>query len=98
MGVDMKPDMVSFATLTPYALLGLCFGPVAGVLASKFGYRSVLRAGLIVSIAGVLFGIFLSNNASIPSLVIISVVLGIAVCWYGEHHAERIGNRAFSRG
>lgn len=78
MGVDMKPDMVSFATLTPYALLGLCFGPVAGVLASKFGYRSVLRAGLIVSIAGVLFGIFLSNNASIPSLVIISVVLGIA--------------------
>lgn len=38
----------------------------------------MLRAGLIVSIAGVLFGIFLSNNASIPSLVIISVVLGIA--------------------
>ena len=24
MGVDMKPDMVSFATLTPYALLGPC--------------------------------------------------------------------------
>ena len=78
MGGDMGADMVSFATLTPYALLGLCFGPLAGVLASKFGYRSVLRAGLIVSIVGVLFGVYLSNNASIPALVIISVVLGIA--------------------
>lgn len=90
-GRDMKPDMVSFATLTPYALLGLCFGPVAGVLASKFGYRSVLRAGLIVSIAGVLFGIFLSNNASIPSLAHHLGGLGYRVCWYGEHMLNGLG-------
>ena len=78
MGVNMGADVVSFATLTPYALLGLCFGPVAGILASKFGYHRVLRCGLLVSILGVLFGIFLCNNASIAGLVVISVVLGIA--------------------
>lgn len=78
MGVDMGADVVSFATLTPYALLGLAFGPVAGVLASKFGYHKVLRGGLIVSIIGALFGIFVSNCASVVSLVVISVILGIA--------------------
>lgn len=78
MGVDMGADVVSFATLTPYALLGLAFGPVAGVLASKFGYHKVLRGGLIVSIIGALFGIFASNCASVVSLVVISVILGIA--------------------
>lgn len=78
MGVDMGADIVSFATLTPYALLGLAFGPVAGVLASKFGYHKVLRGGLIVSIIGALFGIFVSNCASVVSLVVISVILGIA--------------------
>ncbi len=78
MGVDLGADIVSFATLTPYALLGLAFGPVAGVLASKFGYHKVLRGGLIVSIIGALFGIFVSNCASVVSLVVISVILGIA--------------------
>lgn len=77
-GVAMGADVVSFATLTPYALLGLCFGPVAGVLASKFGYHAVLRAGLVVSILGALFGIFVAHNTSIATLVVISVVLGIS--------------------
>ena len=35
-GAGMSASVVSFATLTPYALIGLAFGPVAGVLASKF--------------------------------------------------------------
>ncbi|MGI6033565.1 MAG: MFS transporter [Coriobacteriales bacterium] len=78
MGVNLGADVVSFATLTPYALLGLCFGPVAGILASKFGYHKVLRVGLIVSIVGVLFGVYLSNSPSVPALVVISVVLGIS--------------------
>lgn len=77
-GVAMGADVVSFATLTPYALLGLCFGPVAGILASKFGYHAVLRAGLVVSILGALFGIFVAHNTSIATLVVISVVLGIS--------------------
>ncbi|MDD7203803.1 MAG: MFS transporter [Coriobacteriaceae bacterium] len=59
-------------------LLDLAFGPVAGVLASKFGYHVVLRAGLVVTIVGALFGIFVANNPSIAALVVISVVLGIS--------------------
>lgn len=78
MGVALGADVVSFATLTPYALLGLCFGPVAGVLASKFGYHKVLRVGLVVSILGVLFGLYVSSATSIVNLVVISVVLGIS--------------------
>ena len=71
----MSASTVSFATLTPYALLGLAFGPVAGVLASKFGYHVVLRAGLVVTIVGALFGIFVANNPSIAALVVISATL-----------------------
>ena len=78
MGINLGADVVSFATLTPYALIGLVFGPVAGVLASKFGYHAVLKGGLVVSIAGVMFGIILSANPSIPSIVVISVVLGFS--------------------
>ena len=78
LGVAMGADVVSFATLTPYALLGLAFGPIAGILASKFGYHMVLRAGLVVSILGVAFGIYVANSPSVPALVAISVVLGIS--------------------
>lgn len=71
-------DVVSFATLTPYALLGLVFGPIAGIMASKFGYHKILRLGLGVSIVGTLFGLFMANNPGIVTLVVISVVLGIS--------------------
>lgn len=75
-GVGLGADVVSFATLTPYALIGLAFGPVAGVLASKFGYRKVLRAGMVVSIVAVLFGVFVSNSPSVWALVVMSLALG----------------------
>lgn len=78
MGINLGTEVVSFATLTPYAIVGLIFGPVAGVLASKHGYRAVLRGGLIVSLAGVVFGIILVANPSIPAIVAISVVLGFS--------------------
>lgn len=77
-GAGMSASVVSFATLTPYALIGLAFGPVAGVLASKFGYRAVLRTGLIVSVVGVLFGIFVCNVPSIWALVVMSLALGVS--------------------
>ena len=77
-GINLGADVVSFVTLTPYALIGLVFGPVSGVLASKFGYHAVLKGGLIVSIVGVVFGIFLSMNPSVPSIVAISIVLGFS--------------------
>lgn len=74
----MSATTVSFATLTPYALLGLAFGPISGVLASKFGYHKVLRVGLLLSIAGALFGVYVANNPSIPVLVVMSVWLGVS--------------------
>ena len=77
-GAGMSASVVSFATLTPYALIGLAFGPVAGVLASKFGYRAVLRTGLIVSVVAILFGIYVCNVPSIWALVVMSLVLGVS--------------------
>lgn len=87
----MSASTVSLATLTPYALLGLCFGPVAGVLASKFGYHKVLRCGLAVSAIGAFFGIFVANNPSIPVLVIISVWLGISYAGTGNIMLNGLG-------
>lgn len=78
LGVAMGADVVSLATLTPYALLGLAFGPVAGVLASKFGYRKVLRCGLLVSIGGAALGFFCAHHTSVVTLVAVSAVLGIS--------------------
>lgn len=78
MGINMGADVVSFATLTPYALLGLCFGPIAGILASKYGYHKVLRAGLVVSLAAALFGIFIAHSPSVVGLIVISVIFGLA--------------------
>jgi predicted MFS family arabinose efflux permease len=77
-GAGISADVISFATLTPYALLGLAFGPIAGILASKHGYHIVLRVGLVISVAGVLFGIFVANSPSVAALVAISVVLGLS--------------------
>ena len=77
-GAGMSASVVSFATLTPYALIGLAFGPVAGVLASKFGYRTVLRTGLIVSVVGVLFGIYVCHAPSVWALVVMSLALGVS--------------------
>lgn len=77
-GAGISASVASFATLTPYALVGLAFGPVAGILASKFGYRTVLRVGLLVSVLAVIFGIFVCHVPSVWALVVLSVVLGIS--------------------
>lgn len=77
-GTGLGADVVSFATLTPYALVGLVFGVVAGVLASKFGYHRMLRVGILVSLVGVLFGVYVAHFPSVWALLVISVVLGVA--------------------
>lgn len=77
-GVGMSASVVSFATLTPYALIGLAFGPVAGMLASKFGYRKVLQVGLVVTIVGLIFGVYVCKAPSVWSLVVISLLLGVS--------------------
>lgn len=75
-GAGMGADTVSLATLTPYALVGLAFGPVSGILASRFGYRRVLRGGLIVSILGTLFGVVVAHTPFVWMLALLSVLLG----------------------
>lgn len=77
-GAGISTDTVSLFTLTPYALVGLAFGPVAGVLASKRGYRFVLRAGLVVSAIAMVFGIFVCHGPAIWNLIVLSVVLGVS--------------------
>lgn len=77
-GVGLSASVVSFATLTPYALIGLAFGPVAGILASKYGYHKILRAGQLVSILGVIFGVYICFAPSVWSLVIMSLILGVS--------------------
>ncbi|AKV55545.1 major facilitator superfamily MFS_1 [Bifidobacterium actinocoloniiforme DSM 22766] len=77
-GAGISASVVSFATLTPYALIGLAFGPVAGVLASKFGYHKVLRMGLLVTVLGLLFGIYVCKAPSVWALVVLSLVLGVS--------------------
>lgn len=77
-GAGLSASVVSFATLTPYALVGLAFGPVAGILASKYGYHKVLRAGQLVSILGVVFGIYVCFAPSVWSLVLMSLILGVS--------------------
>ena len=51
-GPGLSPDVVSFWTLTPYAIAGLLMGPVSGTLAGRFGYRKVLRVGLLGTVIG----------------------------------------------
>lgn len=77
-GTGLGADVVSFVTLTPYALVGLVFGVVAGVLASKFGYHRMLHVGILVSLVGVLFGVYVAHFPSVWALLVISVVLGVA--------------------
>lgn len=48
------------------------------MLAAKFGYRLVLRAGIIVSVIGVVFGMYVANNPSVWSLVALSLALGVS--------------------
>lgn len=77
-GAGIDTTIVSFATLTPYALVGLAFGPVAGILASRFGYHKVLRCGLLVSLITALFGIYVAYHPSVWALVVLCVIMGVS--------------------
>ncbi|QBF47602.1 MFS transporter [Janibacter limosus] len=76
-GIALGADVVSWWTLTPYALAGLVMGPVAGQLAARFGYARVLRVGLGVSIAA-LVGTALLVESLTPALLLgVFVVVGL---------------------
>ncbi|WP_293954527.1 MFS transporter [uncultured Corynebacterium sp.] len=76
-GAGMSAGVVSWWTLTPYALAGLMFGPIAGVLAGKFGYKIVLQIGIAATIIGVAGATFLVGSTSSFAYLGLSVFIGI---------------------
>lgn len=77
-GAALGADVVSFWTLTPYAIAGLVMGPVAGTLAGRFGYRKVLRYGLIGSLISLAILAFTMNGAAAWVLLVVSILAGLA--------------------
>lgn len=76
-GPGLGTDVVSFWTLTPYAIAGLLMGPVSGTLAGRFGYRKVLRVGLLGTVIG-LGAIFAISPSATPVLLLaVNVFVGI---------------------
>lgn len=76
-GPGLGTDVVSFWTLTPYAIAGLLMGPVSGTLAGRFGYRKVLRVGLLGTVIG-LGAIFVISPSATPVLLLaVNVFVGI---------------------
>lgn len=76
-GPGIGAASVSWWTLTPYAIAGLVMGPIAGQLAARFGFRTVLRAGLVLSVLGLGGGTFLAQDALPLQLLVLSAALGI---------------------
>jgi len=76
-GAGLGADVVSWWTLTPYALAGLVMGPIAGQLASRFGYKNVLQSGMALSIVGIVAAAFLAGGMTPALLLVISLGIGI---------------------
>lgn len=94
-GVAMGADVVSFATLTPYALLGLCFGPVAGIFCQQIRLPRRAARGS----RGVHFGRavrhFRRAQHEHRHACRDFGCTGHFLCRHRKHHAERPGHRAF---
>lgn len=76
-GPGLGTDVVSFWTLTPYAIAGLLMGPVSGTLAGRFGYRKVLRVGLLGTVLGLGAILVISPSATPVLLLAVNVFVGI---------------------
>ncbi|MCA6096712.1 MFS transporter [Streptomyces sp. SCA3-4] len=76
-GLGMSAEESAWWTLTPYALAGLAMGPLAGRLAATYGYRRVLRIGLVGAVASVILMIATLPAHSHGMLLATSVLVGI---------------------
>lgn len=76
-GPGLGTDVVSFWILTPYAIAGLLMGPVSGTLAGRFGYRKVLRVGLLGTVIGLGAILAISPSATPVLLLAVNVFVGI---------------------
>ena len=75
-GFGIGATQMSLIILTPYALLGWLFGPFTGRLAPVIGYTTMLRIGLLGSIAALAIIGFLGLH-SLPWMITGTVLLGI---------------------
>ena len=76
-GLELPAETVSFVTLTPYALAGLIMGPIAGQLASRFGYKKVLQAGLLSTVIFLGIAVFGVGAPSKSLIFFLCVAIGI---------------------
>lgn len=76
-GAGLDAEVVSWYTLTPYALAGLVMGPIAGTLAARFGYKLILQVGLLGSALGLIAAIFVTEAPNRWVLLAISIFIGI---------------------
>ena len=76
LGFGLSAAVASVAILTPYALIGWVVGPIAGRLAPKVGYLTVLRVGLAGSVVAIAIMAGVGVH-SLPFLIGACCLLGI---------------------
>lgn len=80
-GLGLDAQSVSFVTLTPYAIMGLVMGPIAGHMASRWGYNRVLKAGLGLTIVFLIGGFLVADRPS--ALLVFLVCVGVGISYAG---------------
>ena len=90
-GFGMGAGVSAFWTLTPYALAGLLMGPLAGRLASTFGYTRILRFGTIGSV--IVLGLMMITVETDARwlLLAVSILLGISYAGTGNIMLNGLG-------
>ena len=83
-GPGLSAGVVSWWTLTPYALAGLIMGPVSGWLAGRVGYKIILQIGIAGAALSVLFGTVVVGNATHAMLLAMSILAGITYAGMGN--------------
>lgn len=83
-GFGMGAGESAWWTLTPYALAGLAMGPISGRLAATFGYRKVLRIGMIGSVASLAVMLAVVGSDSRLLLLVASVLIGLTYAGTGN--------------
>ncbi|MDV3128379.1 MFS transporter [Mycobacterium sp. 21AC1] len=77
LGFRLDAETTSALTLTPYAIAGLLMGPLSGRLAASFGYKSILRLGLIGTVVGMTALAFGVHSNEPAFLFIVAICVGI---------------------
>ncbi|MFJ6214838.1 MFS transporter [Streptomyces sp. NPDC092296] len=83
-GLGMSAESSAWWTLTPYALAGLAMGPFAGRLAATYGYRRVLRFGLVGAVLAVVLTILTLGSHSHAMLLVCSLLVGLTYAGVGN--------------